>query len=189
MYFSRLHASLIVQTELLIFFSSISHCSPNLYCYEIYNQHHTNMWCFYVQANVHMGIEHKLMICIHAMFRHQNWKVLNAFLELIPVNISLMYWIKFKRNSSWEILQLQLFHRALENIFWNRDFAGLKCIFSHLNDSLLVQNTYFVVIFQFYFSMLTKLIIIIYVLVMSPSKFNVADFTAVIFRFAFSWCY
>ena len=98
MYFSRLHASLIVQTELLIFFSSISHCSPNLYCYEIYNQHHTNMWCFYVQANVHMGIEHKLMICIHAMFRHQNWKVLNAFLELIPMNISLMYWIKFKKK-------------------------------------------------------------------------------------------
>ena len=169
MYFSRLLASLIVQTELLIFFSSISHCSPNLYCYEIYNQHHTNMWCFYVQANVHMGIEHKLMICIHAMFRHQNWKVLNAFLELIPMNISLMYWIKFKRNSSWEILQLQLFHRALENIFWNRDFAGLKCIFSHLNDSLLVQTTYFVVIFQFYFSMLTKLIIIIYVLGLSQS--------------------
>ena len=169
MYFSRLHASLIVQTELLIFFSSISHCSPNWYCYEIYNQHHTNMWCFYVQANVHMGIEHKLMICIHAMFRHQNWKVLNAFLELIPMNISLMYWIKFKRNSSWEILQLQLFHRALENIFWNRDFAGLKCIFSHLNDSLFVQTTYFVVIFQFYFSMLAKLIIIIYVLGLSQS--------------------
>lgn len=72
MYFSRLHASLIVQTWLLIFFGSISHCSRNWYCYEIYNQHHWNMWCFYVQANVHMGIEHKVMICIHAMFQHQN---------------------------------------------------------------------------------------------------------------------
>ena len=163
MYFSRLHASLIVQTELLIFFSSISHCSPNWYCYEIYNQHHTNMWCFYVQANVHMGIEHKLMICIHAMFRHQIWKVLNAFLELIPMNISLMYWIKFKRNSSWEILQLQSFHAALD-IY---RFCRVKCIFSLLNDRLLVQTTYFVVIFQFYFSMLTKLIIIVYVLSLS----------------------
>ena len=135
------------------------------------------MWCFYVQANVHMGIEHKLMICIHAMFQHQNWKVLNAFLELIPMNISLMYWVKFKRNSSWEILQLQSFHRALEDIFWNRDFAGLKCIFSRLNDSLLVQTTYFVVIFQFYFSMLTKLIIYIYVLGLSQShlKLNSRD--------------
>ena len=128
------------------------------------------MWCFYVQANVHIGIEHKLMICIHAMFQHQNWKVLNTFLELIPMNISLMYWIKFKRNSSWEILQLQSFHRALETIFWNRDFAGLKCIFSLLNDHLLIQTSYFVVISQFYFSMLTKLIINIYLCPRSFSK-------------------
>ena len=135
------------------------------------------MWCFYVKTNVHMGIEHRVKICIHAMFQHQNWKVLNAFLELIPMNISLMYWVKFKRNSSWEILQLQSFHKALEDIFWNRDFAGLKCIFSRLNDSSLVQTTYFVVIFQFYFLMLTKLIIFIYVLGLSQShlKLNSRD--------------